>query len=557
MNYKNTILGIALCLLIPGSSFAVGSCPDNVKNGQETDMDCGGNPAYCSTRCNANKICLVNTDCASGLVCLNSAGTSGGTTKKCQLAPTPTPTPIAEFAGQPVGINILTNEQFGAGGIEAYSFQDVKYGSGIDNDDTACGAGSIQDMDIYLPVNYLTRTTPSPVLVFFHAGGLYQGSKDLYSLSSGKLAGWEMTAALMFGCDGNAKDATNAVCKSPNGTAFSGLLEKGYVVVSVNYRLAKCDQNQFTYSSSNLNSPGVVDSKLAIEALINNAGAAPANGVYKGLFIDTSRIHVMGSSSGGVLSTRLLFDPDYDINCAVGHYAGLTMDPREMLETKHIDIMSRNSSDPTKCTDKTGARVACERSDNDNAHYFGGTLDYIHLDTNNPAWVGHWDDNTGTYTPVFTQAEDDSYARASLHKLFNASVSPLVATVNDNLFLAYPHSIGDLCAIDHRPEESVMVAGGYYDSTNNISINGDLYCDNPTTSAHCAFNSPNNIHKLLGSRVQWRIGTDNLTTGNCLPGQGCGAALPICTNPIESKGGYDKNFARHAIEFLEFTTACQ
>lgn len=40
------------------------SCVDAVKNGGETDIDCGG---VCVSKCNAGKACLVNPDCASGL----------------------------------------------------------------------------------------------------------------------------------------------------------------------------------------------------------------------------------------------------------------------------------------------------------------------------------------------------------------------------------------------------------------------------------------------------------------------------------------------------------
>ena len=41
-------------------------CSDGIKNGDETDVDCGGSCAKCAT----NKICNVNTDCLSG-ICTN------------------------------------------------------------------------------------------------------------------------------------------------------------------------------------------------------------------------------------------------------------------------------------------------------------------------------------------------------------------------------------------------------------------------------------------------------------------------------------------------------
>ncbi|WP_437276111.1 SUMF1/EgtB/PvdO family nonheme iron enzyme [Sorangium sp. So ce375] len=41
------------------------SCSDSVKNGRETDIDCGG--ITCSTRCPAGQRCAANTDCATSI----------------------------------------------------------------------------------------------------------------------------------------------------------------------------------------------------------------------------------------------------------------------------------------------------------------------------------------------------------------------------------------------------------------------------------------------------------------------------------------------------------
>jgi Cellulose binding domain len=41
------------------------SCDDKMKNGSETDVDCGGS---CATKCDVGKMCLVNADC-SGNIC--------------------------------------------------------------------------------------------------------------------------------------------------------------------------------------------------------------------------------------------------------------------------------------------------------------------------------------------------------------------------------------------------------------------------------------------------------------------------------------------------------
>ena len=50
-----------------------GSCVDGIKNGAETDVDCGGN--VCSA-CNLGRTCSINTDCVSGLTCSNGVCTS-------------------------------------------------------------------------------------------------------------------------------------------------------------------------------------------------------------------------------------------------------------------------------------------------------------------------------------------------------------------------------------------------------------------------------------------------------------------------------------------------
>jgi hypothetical protein len=53
-------------------------CNDGLKDGNETDVDCGGNLVTCTNRCAQGKKCNITADCASGLscadgVCCNSA----------------------------------------------------------------------------------------------------------------------------------------------------------------------------------------------------------------------------------------------------------------------------------------------------------------------------------------------------------------------------------------------------------------------------------------------------------------------------------------------------
>ncbi len=55
---------------------SVPACDDTVKNGTETDVDCGGG---CATKCLVGKACAMNADCASG-ICADA-------TKTCIAAP--------------------------------------------------------------------------------------------------------------------------------------------------------------------------------------------------------------------------------------------------------------------------------------------------------------------------------------------------------------------------------------------------------------------------------------------------------------------------------------
>ena len=64
------------------------ACNDSKTDGTETDVDCGGSTATCTTRCAQGKKCKVGPDCASGScvdgVCCNTA--CGGTCQACSAA---------------------------------------------------------------------------------------------------------------------------------------------------------------------------------------------------------------------------------------------------------------------------------------------------------------------------------------------------------------------------------------------------------------------------------------------------------------------------------------
>jgi cysteine-rich repeat protein len=51
-----------------GNVCQVASCTDGVKNGNETDTDCGGS---CTSKCAATRTCLAGTDCVSGVCSAN------------------------------------------------------------------------------------------------------------------------------------------------------------------------------------------------------------------------------------------------------------------------------------------------------------------------------------------------------------------------------------------------------------------------------------------------------------------------------------------------------
>jgi hypothetical protein len=84
---------------------SVAACPDGVKNGGETDLDCGG--ATCATKCAIGKTCAVSTDCdksiCSALACRVAAS--------CLELKTAVP-------ASPSGI--YTIDPDGAGGVDAF-----------------------------------------------------------------------------------------------------------------------------------------------------------------------------------------------------------------------------------------------------------------------------------------------------------------------------------------------------------------------------------------------------------------------------------------------------
>ena len=77
-----------------------GSCSDGIKNGAETDIDCGGN--VCAA-CNLGRTCTINSDCVSGLTCFNGVCTS-------TTAPSPQIVACTSSFGQNATLGDLNND---------------------------------------------------------------------------------------------------------------------------------------------------------------------------------------------------------------------------------------------------------------------------------------------------------------------------------------------------------------------------------------------------------------------------------------------------------------
>ncbi|MBK8253070.1 MAG: hypothetical protein IPK82_10415 [Polyangiaceae bacterium] len=62
------------------------SCEDGKKNGDETDIDCGGS---CAATCTTGMNCSANSDCANGLPCVNGVCCTSACTQECKACNRP------------------------------------------------------------------------------------------------------------------------------------------------------------------------------------------------------------------------------------------------------------------------------------------------------------------------------------------------------------------------------------------------------------------------------------------------------------------------------------
>jgi hypothetical protein len=79
------------------------SCTDKLKNGTETDVDCGGG---CATKCDVGKVCLVNADCSSAICTGGKCQSPWKVQYKCLSCTATTQQPLASL--QIIGIGGAT-----------------------------------------------------------------------------------------------------------------------------------------------------------------------------------------------------------------------------------------------------------------------------------------------------------------------------------------------------------------------------------------------------------------------------------------------------------------
>jgi acetyl esterase/lipase len=162
--------------------------------------------------------------------------------------------------------------RFSANGLQTVSSSvHVSYAAGPYLDLQYCGSAVQQRMDVYVPSNSFAR--PLPVAAFIHGGGWVSGDK----------------------ADGLLFDEVKDL-----------LLLRGYVVVSLNYRLATESTNKWPAQ--------INDVKCAVRHLRAEAGDYGFDGV---------RIGVWGVSSGGHLASMLGLT-DSGVFEGSGGYAGVS-----------------------------------------------------------------------------------------------------------------------------------------------------------------------------------------------------------------------------------------
>ena len=180
---------------------------------------------------------------------------------------------------------------------------------------------STKQEDLYLDIYYPSNNTANeklPIVLYTHGGGWFNGSKE-------------------------------NIVKSPVAAPFLELVEQGFVVVSINYRL--------TRNKSVLMRDCVIDAMDALRYLSKNSDL---------LGIDTNQVYVLGDSAGGHIAQMLtltdptefegdpnLYGETYKVIAGVSWYGPSDFTKTEMFET----------ADTTKVADRFSSRITKTESD--------------------------------------------------------------------------------------------------------------------------------------------------------------------------------------------------
>jgi hypothetical protein len=188
------------------------SCSDGIRNGQESDVDCGG---ACAKKCAIGKACIAALDCTSGSVCARG--------EKCELpkscADLPTATKSGPFQVKPDSLAIDTYCDFVA---PAGPWTLVFSSNGDPNGKTTAF------WDIAYADRFKTKGVANPVQNFY-AGELYRYGRtyrdDVVDLNKKSFVAMVATAT---GFDPIKMTFTNPSLVSGNNAAFSAQFAAGW-----------------------------------------------------------------------------------------------------------------------------------------------------------------------------------------------------------------------------------------------------------------------------------------------------------------------------------------
>lgn len=174
-------------------------------------------------------------------------------------------------------------------------------------------------LDLYYPTNTKEAGTPHPVIIYTHGGGWAAGSKQ-------------------------------GIAKGSFAVVFQTLLDHGFAVASVNYRLCRPDSGVTMRDC-------VIDSKDAVRYLAKNSDT---------LRLDPARFFVMGDSAGGQIAQMLLLSsPEAlpgDPKLAAGSYTMLAgVSWYGPCDFEQIDLF--NHDDRADFRDRFGPRILGEDPD--------------------------------------------------------------------------------------------------------------------------------------------------------------------------------------------------